>query len=277
MSKKFKSLVAMLMMASMLFTLTACSSSSNEEGSDSAAATKVEQIKEKGKIVLGTSADYPPFEFHKQIDGEDVIVGFDVEIAKAIASELGVELEIKDMKFDGLLAALQTGKVDVVIAGMNPNEDRRKAVDFSDVYYKEVQSVITKTDNVDNIKNLDDLKGKKVGVQKGTTMESIAQEKMTESEIKALGKVTDIVLELKNDKVDAIVMEKPVAKAYIAANPDIAMTGIELEPEDTGFAVAVKKGNEDLVSSINDVLKKLSDEGKIDQFIADANILMEQE
>ncbi len=277
MSKKFKSLVAMLMMASMLFTLTACSSSTNEEGSDSAAATKVEQIKEKGKIVLGTSADYPPFEFHKQIDGEDVIVGFDVEIAKAIANELGVELEIKDMKFDGLLAALQTGKVDVVIAGMNPNEDRRKAVDFSDVYYKEVQSVITKTDNVDNIKTLDDLKGKKVGVQKGTTMESIAQEKMTESEIKALGKVTDIVLELKNDKVDAIVMEKPVAKAYIAANPDIAMTGIELEPEDTGFAVAVKKGNEDLVSSINDVLKKLSDEGKIDQFIADANILMEQE
>ena len=277
MSKKFKSLVAILMMASMLFTLTACSSSPKEEGSDSAAATKVEQIKEKGKLVLGTSADYPPFEFHKQIDGKDVIVGFDIEIAKEIANELGVELEIKDMKFDGLLAALQTGKVDVVIAGMNPDEERRKAVDFSDVYYKEVQSVVTKTENVDNIKTLDDLKGKKVGVQKGTTMESIAQQKMTESEIKALGKVTDIVLELKNDKVDAIVMEKPVAKAYISANPDIAMTGIELEPEDTGFAVAVKKGNEDFVSSINDVLKKLSDEGKIDQFIADANILMEQE
>jgi len=277
MLKKIKRLAAILMMAVMVVSFTACSSNSSDEGSDSQAASKIEEIKKNGKLVLGTSADYPPFEFHKQIDGKDEIVGFDIEIAKEIAKELGVELEIKDMKFDGLLAALQTGKVDIVIAGMNPDDKRRKAVDFSDIYYREVQSVVTKTENVEGIKTLDDLKGKMVGVQKGTTMETIAREKMTESELKALGKVTDIVLELKNDKVDAVVMEKPVAKAYIAANPDLAMTGIELEPQDTGFAVAIKKGNEDLVSSINGVLSKLSEAGSIDQFIADANALMEQE
>jgi len=266
-------ILALVVSISLVFALTACSGKKDGASSD---AGKLEQIKQSGKLVLGTSADYPPFEFHKEINGKDEIVGFDIEIAKAIAAELGVELEIKDMKFDGLLAALNTGKVDIVIAGMNPTEDRKKAVDFSDIYYREVQSVVVRAESVDLIKTLDDLKGKKVAVQKGTTMEAMAQQHMPESEIKGLGRVTDVVLELKNSKVDAVVMEKPVAKAYVLANPELKLTEIELSPEDTGFAVAVKKGNEDLVTKTNEILKSLVDQGKIDEFVADANKLMEE-
>lgn len=270
--RNIKRILALVVSISLVFALTACG---KKDGASSDAG-KLEQIKESGKLVLGTSADYPPFEFHKEINGKDEIVGFDIEIAKAMAEELGVELEIKDMKFDGLLAALNAGKVDIVIAGMNPTEDRKAAVDFSEIYYREVQSVVVRAESADLIKTLDDLKGKKVAVQKGTTMEAMAQQHMAESEIKGLGRVTDVVLELKNKKVEAVVMEKPVAKAYVAANPELKLTEIELEPEDTGFAVAVKKGNADLVAKTNEILKSLMDQGKIDEFVADANKLMEE-
>ena len=136
-SKKIISIIITILIA---FSLSGCS-----QGKASAEVSKMDKIKEKGKIVIGTSADYPPYEFHKSIDGKDTIVGFDIEIAKEIAKDLGVELEIKDMKFDGLLAALQTGNIDFVAAGMNPTEDRKKNVDFSKIYYTAVQCVVIRS------------------------------------------------------------------------------------------------------------------------------------
>ncbi|MCS4517195.1 transporter substrate-binding domain-containing protein [Clostridium botulinum] len=134
------------------------------------------------------------------MNGKDEIVGFDITIAKEIAKDLGVKLEIKDMKFDGLLAALQSGNVDIVIAGMNPTEDRKKSVDFSKIYYQAIQSVVVRAEDKDKFKSLEEFKGKKIGVQKGTTQEEVAKKEMTNSEIKSLGKVTDLVLELQNKK-----------------------------------------------------------------------------
>ncbi|MBR5866998.1 MAG: transporter substrate-binding domain-containing protein, partial [Spirochaetaceae bacterium] len=102
----------------------------------------MEKIKANGKIILGTSADYPPYEFHALIDGKDTIVGFDISIAEEIAKDLGVQLEIKDMNFDGLLAALVSGNVDFVISGMTPTEERKQNVDFSDIYYEAVHGAV---------------------------------------------------------------------------------------------------------------------------------------
>jgi ABC-type amino acid transport substrate-binding protein len=230
---------------------------------------------EKGKIVIGTSADYPPYEFHKSINGKDTIVGFDIEVAKEVAKDLGVELEIKDMKFDGLLAALDTGNVDFVAAGMTPTEDRKKNVDFSKVYYTAVQCVVIRAEDEGTIKSLGDLKSKKIGVQKGAVQEQLAKEQLTSSEIKPLGKVSDLMLSLNTKKVDAVIVELPVAKAYVQQNSALALSKIQLKTEEEGSAIAVKKGNSDLVNSINTTVGRLIKDKAIDKFVADANKIAE--
>jgi len=265
-SKKIISIIITILIA---FGLFGCAGSKEEKVS--AQASKIDKLKGKGKIVIGTSADYPPYEFHKSVDGKDTIVGFDIEIAKEIAKDLGVELEIKDMKFDGLLAALETGNIDFVAAGMTPTEDRKKNVDFSKIYYTAVQCVVVRAEDEGTIKSLEDLKSKKVGVQKGAVQEQLAKEQLTSSEIKPLGKVSDLILSLNTKKVDAVIVELPVAKSYVQQNSALALSKIQLKTEEEGSAVAVKKGNEDLVNSINATIDRLVSGKTIDKFVADAN------
>lgn len=265
----FKKITSIIVTIIVTFTLFGCSGAKEEKVS--AQVSKLDKLKEKGKIVIGTSADYPPYEFHKSVDGKDTIVGFDIEIAKEIAKDLGVELEIKDMKFDGLLAALETGNIDFVAAGMTPTEDRKKNVDFSKIYYTAVQCVVIRSEDGASIKSLEDLKGKKVGVQKGAVQEQLAKEQLTSSEIKPLGKVSDLILSLNTKKVDAVIVELPVAKSYVLQNSSLELSKIELKTEEEGSAIAVKKGNEDLVNSINTTIDKLINDKAIDKFVADAN------
>lgn len=264
-----KKIVSIIMMGLITFGLSACSGAAEEKVTPE--ASKVDMLKEKGKIVIGTSADYPPYEFHKSIDGKDTIVGFDIDVAKEIAKDLGVELEIKDMKFEGLLAALETGNIDFVAAGMTPTEDRKKNVDFSKIYYTAVQCVVVRSGDEASIKSIEDLKGKKVGVQKGAIQEQLANEQLTGSEIKPLGKVSDLMLSLDTKKVDAVIVELPVAKAYVAKNTALALSKIEIKTEEEGSAIAIKKGNIELVNSINTTIDRLISEKVIDKFVADAN------
>jgi polar amino acid transport system substrate-binding protein len=236
----------------------------------------LKKIKDNGKLVLGTSADYPPFEFHVSVDGKDQIVGFDIDIAKEIAKELGVELEIKDMKFDGLLAALDQGVVDLVIAGMSPTPEREENADFSSIYYTAVQSLVVKTADQASITALSDLSGKKVGVQKGTIQETLAEEQMKGAEVVALGKITDIVLSLKSGRIDAAIIELPVAEKTVEANEDLSVSTISLDAGSKGKAVALKKGSEDLLAVVNQVIEKLVAEKTIDEFINAANKLADE-
>ncbi len=266
---KLAKLAAMLMVIVMVISAWGCSKKETPKGDNSAASqTAVERIKKAGKVVVGTCADYPPYESHKQINGKDEIVGFDIDTAKEIAKDLGVELELKDMKFDGLLAALDSGNVDFVIAGMTPDAERRKQVDFSKVYYKAIQGVVTRAQDKDSVKDAASLSGKKIGVQKGTVQEKIANSQIKGAKIKALGKVSDLVLELKNGKVDAIIVELPVAKAYISNNNDIALTSLTFTDEEGGSAVAIKKGNSELVNEIDKTLDRLMKDNAIEGFFA---------
>jgi arginine/lysine/histidine transporter system substrate-binding protein len=258
MKAKFSKLVALLLTVVLTVGLSACSKKE----------TTIDKIKKSGKIVLGTSPDYPPYEF---INSKKEIVGFDIEIAKQIAKDLGVTLEIKDMEFKGLLAALQAGSVDFVLAGMTPDEDRKKSVDFSQVYYTAVQTIVVRAEDKDKIKTTDDLKGKKLGVQKGTIQEDIAKEQVAGAEAKALGKITDLVLAVKSKNLDAAIIEGPVAKAYVNANKDLVISEIKLKVEEAGSAVALKKGNEELVKSIDKTLDKLIKDKTIENWVTDAN------
>jgi len=281
-----KKLLALLMVGIMIFAVVGCSKPAEEpeaeapeveeEAEAPAEATKLDEIKDAGKLVIGTSADYPPYEFHVVKDGADTIVGFDIAIAKAIAEDLGVELEIKDMAFNGLLAALEAGGIDMVIAGMTPTEERAKSVDFSEVYYTAVQGVMVNVENADAIKTVEDLSGKIVGVQKGTTQEQIAMEQIEGAEVKGLGKMADLVLQLKNGNVDAVVAELPVGNAYANNNDDIMVADIELETGDSGSAIAFKKGNSEFVDAVNASLTKLMDDDMISQFVFDAIKLSEE-
>jgi arginine/lysine/histidine transporter system substrate-binding protein len=260
-----KKLVAAVLTTSMIFTLSACGNKS------------VGALVTKGTLTIGTSADYPPYEFHKEINGKDTIVGFDIMIAEEIAKDLGLKIELKDMKFEGLLAALQGKKVDLVIAGMNPTPDRAKEVNFSKTYYTAVQAVMVRAEDKDKLKSFADLSGKKVGVQKATTQEKIAQEQIKGAEVKSLGKITDLVLALKSKNVDALVVELPVAEAYAEKNTDIAVSSMKFSEEASqkGSAVAIAKGNEELLASVNKTLERLMKDDKISKFVAEANSMAE--
>lgn len=267
-----KKVLAGILSVGLLFSVAGCGKKSVDAAAKNSA---VEKIKKSGKLVVGTSADYPPYEFHKSIDGKDQIVGFDIKIAEEIAKDMGVKLEIKDMKFDGLLAALDSGNVDMVIAGMTPTEERTKSVDFSKVYYNAIQGVAVKTENKDKLATMESLQGKTIGVQKGTVQESLVKEQLPQAKIKSLGKISDLVLELKNNKVDAIVAELPVINAYSQKNSDLAVTTVTMKSADSGSAVAVKKNSKEFVDEINKVLDKLAADKSIDKFVTDANAMAE--
>ena len=236
-------------------------------------SSRIDEIKQAGKLVLGTSADYPPYEFHKEIDGKDTIVGFDIEIAKAIAEDLGVELEIKDMDFEGLLLALNAGKVDIVLAGMTPKPGRD--AEFSKIYYKALQGLLVHADNKDVYKTVDDLTGKRIGAQKGSIQEDLAQEEIKDLRLKALAKIPDLVLEVKHKKIDAVLMEMPVAEAYAANNDDLHLMPVELIDEEGGSAVAAKTGEKELIEFANKVIDKLEKDGSIERFVIEAVEMVE--
>ncbi|HSR03451.1 MAG TPA: ABC transporter substrate-binding protein [Proteiniclasticum sp.] len=239
--------------------------------------TPLEKIKEKGTLILGTSADYPPYEFHASINGKDEIVGFDIEIGKEIAKDLGVELVIKDMKFDGLLAALDQGNIDIVIAGMSPTPERAENVDFSQIYYQSMQTVVIRAEDKDVLTSAESLKGKKIGVQKGAIQETIASEQFPGASPVALGKITDLILSLNSGRIDSAIIEYPVAKSGVSVNPGLFITEIPIEMEDNGTAIALKKGSDDYLEAVNKTLTRLLEEKLVDKFVADATLLAEEQ
>ena len=272
--KKLTAVAAVATIAISMIGCGAANTSSSSSASGSASESVLEKIKKDGKLVVGTSADYPPYEFHATVDGNDKIVGFDMDIAQEVADDLGVKLEIKDMDFDGLLVALQANKVDMVFAGMTPTEERKENADFSDIYYEATHRFILRSGEEASVKSFDDLKGKKIGVQKGSIQEGIAKDNFDESNIKSLAKVTDLILDLKNNKVDAILVEEGVAKLYCEKNEGIAVAdNFVVKDDNGGAAIAFNKGQAELQTEVNKTIQKLKDEGKIEKLVTDANEL----
>lgn len=270
-----KKLVAALAISTLAIGMVACGNNGAKKEEASSKST-IDEIKSKGKLVIGTSADFPPYEFHSTANGKDEVVGIDIDIAKQVAQDLGVELEVKDMDFDGLLVGLQADKVDMVFSGMTPTAERKENVDFSEMYYTVKQTFIVRSGEEAAIKSADDLKTKKIGVQKGSVQESMAKGLFPEENIKSLGKVTDLVLDLKNNKVDAILLETPVAEFNSKKNEGIALTSVVLEDPDGGYAIAMKKGQSELQTKVNESIKKLKDQNKIPEFAVKASELMDK-
>lgn len=215
--------------------------------------------KDPNTLVMGTNAEFPPFEMRGGTDGEGII-GFDPDIARLIARHAGKKLKIEDMKFDSLIPALNTGKIDMILAGMTVTEDRRKNVDFSDPYYKVTQIVLVRGQDASKIRSLDDLKNKKIAVAIGTTGDTAASQYT--SDIVRFNTAFEAVMELKNNKVDLVLTDEALGAVLHSKNPDLAR--VDLPFEDEYYAIAVKKGNTELLERINDSLKKIRNSGEMD-------------
>lgn len=239
---KMKKLVSLGMAMVLSLGLVACGNGGGEESSE--AADKLDAVKESGKLVVAMSADYPPFEFHSTKDGADKIAGVDADLANAVAKEIGVDVEFKEMTFDGLVGALKADKVDMVISGMSPSPERKKNADFSDVYYTGKNVLIVREGEEDKITSEDQVKSMKVAAQKGSIQETYAN-KIGCTGLKSLESVPDLMMELKNGNVDAVIVNDTVGLININQIDGIALSSFNLPEGDAeeSMAIAVKKGN----------------------------------
>ena len=283
--KKF-GLLSILAMV-MAFALVGCGSgannAANNEGNKEAAQVSqedmdaaVKAIKDKGKLVMATSADYPPYEWHLVKDGKDEIVGFDVEIANAIAEDMGVELEIKDLDFDGIIPSIASGQADIGIAGLSTTPEREEAVNFSAPYFTNEQVVLVRKEDAEKYKKMEDFAGKVVGAQTGSIQEETVRESFPKDvELKSLAKLNNLALEVKNKTADALVISKSSGEQYAKQFPELVVIDAGV-PEEPGVCVATKKGNDALTAYINQVVQKLIDEGKIEGWIAEYEKLADE-
>ena len=212
------------------------------------------------KLVMGTNATFPPYEF---VNDEGKIVGIDAEIAEAIADKLGMELEIKDMEFDSLLTAVQSNTIDVALAGMTVTDERKLAVNFSDTYATGVQVIIVNADSA--IKTVDDLTGKKIGVQTGTTGDIYCTDEFGQENVKQYQNGALAVAALKNNQVDCVVIDNEPAKNFVKANEGLKILETEYAVED--YAAAISKENTELLEKFNKALSELKADGTVDRII----------
>lgn len=263
---KFKSLFSVVVSSLIAAAVLAGCGTGGQSAADGQAGQPAADAGQKPKLVMATSADYKPYEFHDLSSGKDEIVGFDVDIAKYIANELGFELQIQDMNFDGLIPALQTGRADFVMAGMTPKPERLQNADFSVIYYESKNSIVVKKES--SIAKPEDLAGKKIAVQTGSIQEMYAQElakKLQGLQIVSLNKIGEMVEEVKTGRVDAAIIEDTVAIGFIEANPQLAYKTVE-ETGANGSAVAFPKGSKH-VEEFNQVIKKMQENGEMDKLI----------
>lgn len=248
------------------FTLAACSSSTSETSQST-----LDKIKEKGTLVAATSPDYAPFEFQALVDGKNEVVGADMMLAQKIADELGVKLEISPMNFDNVLTSVQNGKADIAIAGISYSEERAKVFDFSESYYQIADVLLVKKENADKIATPDALAGMNLAVQKGSTQETYAKENLSSAKIVSLTLMGEAVNELKAGKVDAVLLDSPVAAGYVSQNADLAIAKAEFPTiDENSKVIALPKGSADLKAEIDKVIKDVKDSGEFDTFLEKA-------
>ncbi len=260
--KKMKKIVPILLALVMVLSLAACGSTSSESKT----------------LVMATSADYPPYEFIILNDkNEQQYVGIDISVSEKIAADMGKELQVVNMDFDSLMAGLQKGDADMVLAAIEVTDERLEAADFSDPYYTDLPPMIlVKADKAGEYTSIESFSGKSVGAQTGTTKADLVTSDMPGANLVGLTSVNDLVNQLVYDKVDAIVVDGAVAQQYAKSNSDLVVADVSLG-EAYPYCVAVQKGDpKGLLPSINETIAKLVADGTIEQYIADAEALSDQ-
>ena len=277
-----KKLTALLLGTAMVLSLAACGGSastassepasseaaSSEETSEAASSEAASEFADAaelttvtaGKLTMSTNAAFPPYEMTAD-DGS--FEGIDIEVAAAIADKLGLELQVDDMDFDAALLAAQNGKSDMVMAGVTVTDERQKVMDFSDTYAEGIQSVIVPEDS--DIASVDDLAGKTIGTQRGTTGYIYCTDDFGEDSVVAYDNGLTAVQALNNGQVDAVVIDNAPAKEFVAANTGLKILDTAYAQED--YAIGVAKGNTALLDAINGALKELQADGTLQSIV----------
>ncbi|KRL04734.1 amino acid ABC transporter [Liquorilactobacillus oeni DSM 19972] len=227
----------------------------------------LQKVKDKGTLVVGTSADYPPYEFTVKEGGETKYVGLDMDIAKKFAADLGVKLVIKNMNFDSLLVALETHKVDMVISGMNPTLERQESVDFSKIYYRGKQFMLINKKDTARFKSIKSFKNQTIGAQTGSLQYTLVKQQMKNNEIKGLAKLNDLVIALQSGKVNAVAMEEATAKAFAKNNTGLKVINpqFKVDSSQTGSAIAFPKGDTSMVAAANSTINNIKKQNLINK------------
>lgn len=280
-----KKALSLMTAAALVLSLAACGStassaasseaassdaaSSETASSEAASETETAELStvEPGKLIMSTNAAFPPYEMTTD-SGE--FEGIDIETAQAIADKLGLELQIDDMDFDAALLAVQQGKSDMVMAGVTVTDERQNVMDFTDSYATGIQSIIVKEDS--DIASVDDLAGKKIGTQRGTTGYLYCSDDFGDENVVAYDDGLTAVQMLNNGQVDCVVIDNAPAKEFVAANPGLKLLDTAYVEED--YAIGVGKGNTELKDAINTALEELKTDGTL-QAIVDKYITAE--
>lgn len=255
-----KKVIALVLVCALAVAcLAGCSGSDNNSSSSNTSNSGTVSTVTSGKLTMATNAEFPPYEYY---EGEKV-VGIDAEVAELIAEKLGLELEIADVSFDSIIPGVQTGKYDLGMAGMTVDETRKKSVNFSDPYATGIQSVIVKEDG--DIKSLDDINGKKIGVQTTTTGDLYATDDYGEDNVSRYDNGAAAVQALIAGKVDCVIIDNEPAKSYVAANKGLKVLDTEYTVED--YAICFAKDNDQLQTEVNKALNELKDDGSIQKIM----------
>ena len=293
-----KKFVALLLALVMVFALAACGSEASDPTADpNASATpaatpeptenpyegmSLEEIIPEldfavdGKLTVGTSPDFAPYEFYALVDGEPQLAGFDMALAQYIADALGVELNVVPMGFNGIIGELMTGNIDLGLAGFSPDPEREDSADFSDLYYMGGQSFVIRAADAEKYTSYEDFDGLSVGAQLGSIQYNLAMENTPNANIMGLTKVTDIVAELVSGHLEGAFIETVVAESYVKQYPDL-MIAWEVEYDTEGSAVAVQEGDAAWLAAVNLIIADAIESGKMDEFVAEAVTLAEGE
>ena len=250
-----KRIIASVLAALMILALAACGGSSSGGGG----ATQP-PVEETPKLIMGTNAFFPPYEFY---EAENVIAGIDPEIAAAIAKKIGMELVIEDMEFGAVLTSIETGMIDIAMAAITVTEDRLLTLNFSDSYATGIQVIIVREDS--DIASLDDIAGKKIGVQLSTTGDIYATDDYGEENIERYDKGAQAVLALSQGLIDCVIIDNEPAKSFVDANEGLVILDTEYVVEE--YAIALNKEDTELLDQINTALAELIADGTVQAII----------
>ena len=264
-----KSMKLMLLGAALLGSLAmaGCGSSPAPAKSGNGAGQQsklMQTIKQRGKLIVGTSSGYPPYVFVDAESPDKKVIGLDMEMCKQIADKLGVELEVVDMSFDGIIPAVKSGQVDLGIAAFTKTPERAEEIDFSDLYEKSAQLLIVKAGNADLYSTKESLAGQKVGAQKGTIQSQLIQTALPDSELFELEKYPALALEVQNGNIAGLVVDQAVGESLIAtSNGGLEVSNFAFTSEEASFgkAVVAAKGSEDLLAEVNTVIDQVVNDG----------------
>ncbi|WP_268913845.1 ABC transporter substrate-binding protein/permease [Lentilactobacillus sp. SPB1-3] len=241
-----------------------------------AADNSLKRVEQRKELIVVTSPDYPPYEFQVNQNGKEQIKGMDMDVAQKIAKDLHVKLVVKSMSFDSLLVAIETGKADMAIGGINPTQERRQSVAFSKIYYNGGQSFLINKVDAGKYRSRKNLSHTNIGAQTGTLQYDLAKQKIPGVSVKGMDKTTDLILALKTHKVDALGIETPSAEAYVKNDKSLAMipSGYNLNVNEVGAAIAMKKGSTSLVNAANKSIDQIKKQKLTDKYLADAGKYM---